>query len=141
MMGVAWHTLPLRLAHRTINERVLERPTDRPGSCHARIPDRRRCVMIFLAVIPALMLGFLAGLLAFRAKSRWCPQCGATTAEITQHRLAGWPTPQDKRFEQWLASAPQDLVDSVDVTETKIKIAAFLQTLRASSASSSWPRP
>jgi hypothetical protein len=97
--------------------------------------------MIFIAIAVALAVGFLGGLFAFRAKSRWCPQCGATTAEITQGQLAGSPTPQDKRFEQWLASALQDLVDSVDLTETKIKIDAFLQTMRASSASSSWPRP
>jgi len=25
----------------------------------------------------ALLLGYLAGLLSFRAKSRWCGQCGA----------------------------------------------------------------
>ena len=35
--------------------------------------------MIFGAVVAALVLGFLAGLFAFRVKSRWCPQCGATT--------------------------------------------------------------
>jgi hypothetical protein len=27
----------------------------------------------------ALVIGFLADLLAFRIKSRWCPNCGATT--------------------------------------------------------------
>jgi hypothetical protein len=25
------------------------------------------------------LMGFLAGLFSFRIKSRWCPQCGATT--------------------------------------------------------------
>jgi hypothetical protein len=25
-------------------------------------------------------LGFLAGLFSFRIKSRWCPNCGSTTA-------------------------------------------------------------
>jgi NADH pyrophosphatase NudC (nudix superfamily) len=31
-----------------------------------------------IAVGPALVVGFVAGLLAFRQKSRWCPTCGAT---------------------------------------------------------------
>jgi hypothetical protein len=36
--------------------------------------------MIVGAVVAALVLGFLAGLFAFRVKSRWCPECGATTS-------------------------------------------------------------
>lgn len=35
--------------------------------------------MLVGAVLSALVVGFLAGLLAFKVKSRWCPQCGATT--------------------------------------------------------------
>lgn len=31
-----------------------------------------------IAVGPALVVGFLTGLFAFRQKSRWCPTCGAT---------------------------------------------------------------
>lgn len=31
-----------------------------------------------VAVGPALVVGFVAGLFAFRQKSRWCPTCGAT---------------------------------------------------------------
>jgi len=38
------------------------------------------------AVVSALMLGFLAGLLSFRVKSRWCPSCGATTVTLEEHR-------------------------------------------------------
>jgi hypothetical protein len=33
-----------------------------------------------MGIVSALLLGFLAGLLAFRQKSRWCPTCGATFA-------------------------------------------------------------
>jgi len=33
-----------------------------------------------MAVAAAVILGFLAGLLTFRQKSRWCPACGATFA-------------------------------------------------------------
>jgi len=33
-----------------------------------------------MAVVAALVLGFLGGLLSFRQKSRWCPICGATFA-------------------------------------------------------------
>ena len=32
-----------------------------------------------IAVIAALTLGFLAGLLSFKVKARWCPHCGSTT--------------------------------------------------------------
>ena len=31
-----------------------------------------------MAALPTLVLGFLAGLLTFRQKSRWCPHCGVT---------------------------------------------------------------
>ncbi|MEV7629391.1 hypothetical protein [Actinoplanes sp. NPDC089786] len=30
-------------------------------------------------VAAALVLGFLAGVLAFKTKSRWCPRCGTLT--------------------------------------------------------------
>ncbi|MDG4798718.1 hypothetical protein [Micromonospora sp. WMMD1082] len=33
----------------------------------------------FLAMAGCALFGFLAGLFAFRVKSRWCPECGATT--------------------------------------------------------------
>ena len=31
------------------------------------------------AVMSAVVLGYLAGLLSFKVKSRWCPHCGGTT--------------------------------------------------------------
>ena len=31
------------------------------------------------AVCAALTVGFLAGLLSFKVKGRWCPECGAIT--------------------------------------------------------------
>jgi membrane-associated phospholipid phosphatase len=33
-------------------------------------------------VLGGVMLGFLAGLFAFKVKSRWCPRCGASTEAI-----------------------------------------------------------
>jgi hypothetical protein len=33
-----------------------------------------------MAATAAVILGFLAGLLTFQWKSRWCPVCGATFA-------------------------------------------------------------
>jgi hypothetical protein len=48
--------------------------------------------VIFLAVVPALVLGFLAGLFAFRVKNRWCPVCGNDTVKLTnqlRHRADG----------------------------------------------------
>ena len=40
--------------------------------------------MFIFAVVSALLVGYLAGLLSFKVKDRWCPHCGATT-----HELAG----------------------------------------------------
>lgn len=31
------------------------------------------------AVLAALMIGFLVGLLSFKVKVRWCPSCGSST--------------------------------------------------------------
>jgi hypothetical protein len=42
--------------------------------------------MSIAAVVAALVLGFLTGMLAFRVKSRWCPECGATTVALTAAR-------------------------------------------------------
>ncbi len=30
-----------------------------------------------IAVLPALLMGFVAGLVTLRRSSRWCPACGA----------------------------------------------------------------
>ncbi|MFY1696453.1 MULTISPECIES: hypothetical protein [unclassified Solwaraspora] len=32
-----------------------------------------------IAMASAALVGFLAGLLSFKVKSRWCPECGAMT--------------------------------------------------------------
>ena len=37
--------------------------------------------MFIVAVVSALVLGFMAGLFAFKSKDRWCPECGATKVE------------------------------------------------------------
>jgi hypothetical protein len=37
--------------------------------------------MFIGAVASALVLGYLGGLLSFKVKSRWCPECGATTTK------------------------------------------------------------
>jgi ribosomal protein S27AE len=34
------------------------------------------------AVLAALVLGFMAGLFAFRVKNRWCPVCGNDTVKL-----------------------------------------------------------
>ena len=39
--------------------------------------------MIALVAIAALLLGFVAGLLTFRMKQRWCERCGATLRCLT----------------------------------------------------------
>jgi hypothetical protein len=39
--------------------------------------------VVAIAATSALLVGFLTGLISFKVKSRWCPQCGAmTTADI-----------------------------------------------------------
>ena len=39
--------------------------------------------MVAIAATSALLVGFLTGLISFKVKSRWCPQCGAmTTADL-----------------------------------------------------------
>ncbi|GAB1640940.1 hypothetical protein KRMM14A1259_13630 [Krasilnikovia sp. MM14-A1259] len=35
--------------------------------------------MLLPIVVAALLSGFLAGLLSFKVKSRWCPRCGSLT--------------------------------------------------------------
>ncbi|MDT0529180.1 hypothetical protein RM555_09270 [Micromonospora sp. DSM 115977] len=36
-------------------------------------------VEVVMMVVGAVLLGFLAGLFAFKVKSRWCPRCGEST--------------------------------------------------------------
>ena len=43
--------------------------------------------MVIGVVIAALLTGFLAGLLSFKVKERWCPQCGSTTTRFTAGRV------------------------------------------------------
>ncbi|MBX7265541.1 hypothetical protein KIF24_05440 [Micromonospora sp. Llam7] len=42
--------------------------------------------MIIVSVVAALAVGFLAGLLAFKVRTRWCPSCGATTITLDERR-------------------------------------------------------
>ena len=44
------------------------------------VPQRGKDVadVLYGAVAGALVIGFLAGLLAFRFKQQWCPACGVT---------------------------------------------------------------
>jgi predicted RNA-binding Zn-ribbon protein involved in translation (DUF1610 family) len=49
--------------------------TDRAG----RLGPCEVIRMAVAAVMFALLVGFLAGLLSFKTKERWCPECGATT--------------------------------------------------------------
>jgi hypothetical protein len=43
-------------------------------------------IVLIGAVISALLVGYLAGLLSFKIKDRWCPHCGATTSELARQR-------------------------------------------------------
>lgn len=55
-------------------------------------------MVLGVAVASAVLIGFLAGLLTFRAKQRWCPSCGTTlacatgcTLEMTGHAPTAAP--------------------------------------------------
>ncbi|BFU43555.1 hypothetical protein KRMM14A1004_17920 [Krasilnikovia sp. MM14-A1004] len=39
---------------------------------------RRNGMGLVIAVVAALAVGFVVGLLAFKVKQQWCPACGAT---------------------------------------------------------------
>jgi hypothetical protein len=43
-----------------------------------------------MAVVAAAILGFLAGLLGLRLKSRWCPACGATLSCSCREEGPSW---------------------------------------------------
>lgn len=38
--------------------------------------------MLVAVVVSATAVGYLGGLLSFKIKSRWCPECGATTTKV-----------------------------------------------------------
>jgi len=44
-----------------------------------RVPQANGVPMIAGALVGVGLLGYLAGLLSFRVKSRWCRECGSTT--------------------------------------------------------------
>jgi hypothetical protein len=44
--------------------------------------------MVIAAATGAFVAGFLIGLFTFRIKSRWCPECGATTTSTESRQVA-----------------------------------------------------
>jgi hypothetical protein len=49
-------------------------------------------VELAIAALVASLIGFLAGLLTFRAKQRWCPECGLTLTCPVHHHGSGQPS-------------------------------------------------
>ncbi|WFE51179.1 hypothetical protein [Micromonospora sp. WMMD1155] len=45
-------------------------------------------IAVLFGVLSALMVGYVAGLLSFKVKDRWCPRCGSTTVALEQVRRA-----------------------------------------------------
>jgi hypothetical protein len=43
-------------------------------------------VIVIFVFIGCGLLGFAGGLFLFKIRSRWCPQCGATTADLAAYR-------------------------------------------------------
>lgn len=64
--------------------------------------------MVAIAATSALLVGFLAGLISFKVKSRWCPHCGAmTTADLPEATTLpqtpstpGWATLPTQSYNQ-----------------------------------------
>jgi hypothetical protein len=58
----------------------------------ASAPSRERgsmAICLFVgAPIGTAVFGFLVGLFLFKVKSRWCPECGATTAALELRPVA-----------------------------------------------------
>jgi NADH pyrophosphatase NudC (nudix superfamily) len=44
---------------------------------------------VAVAVLTALVVGFLSELLSFRVKSRWCPRCGSSTTLPSPYKSVG----------------------------------------------------
>ena len=57
-----------------------------------------------MAILPAMLLAYLAGLLSFKVKSRWCAACGTVKS---CPRCAAWASPV----------GPQGLPDSGTTVE------------------------
>ncbi|MFI9640890.1 hypothetical protein ACIG87_12620 [Micromonospora sp. NPDC051925] len=45
-------------------------------------------MLLLFGVLAALMVGYVAGLVSFKVKDRWCPQCGSTAIAREQVRRA-----------------------------------------------------
>ncbi|RNL87705.1 hypothetical protein EFE23_26710 [Micromonospora solifontis] len=45
-------------------------------------------IAVLFGVLAALVVGYVAGLVSFKIKDRWCPQCGSTTIARDQVRRA-----------------------------------------------------
>lgn len=58
-------------------------------SCAAVLRPIEGGVTVFVAVLSAVLIGYVAGLLSFKVKSRWCPRCGDTT--VPNDRAAAFP--------------------------------------------------
>jgi Flp pilus assembly pilin Flp len=43
--------------------------------------------MFIAAVVSALLVGYLGGLLSFKVKTRWCPRCGALTSQANPDQV------------------------------------------------------
>jgi hypothetical protein len=44
--------------------------------------------VLLFGVLAALVVGYIAGLVSFKVKDRWCPQCGSTAVAREQVRRA-----------------------------------------------------
>ncbi|WP_203855502.1 hypothetical protein [Plantactinospora mayteni] len=83
--GASWPPPPLGRMSRTRDAgQVFWR---QPAARHPSILEVAMLLRLFFTVVGCTLLGFLAGLFAFKVKSRWCPRCGTTTSELAgQHR-------------------------------------------------------
>lgn len=69
-------------------------PPSRSPTTHRR---RENVVTYVASTVAAVILGFLAGLLTFKQKQRWCPGCGSILRCVA---CPGQPTPNEARRAQ-----------------------------------------
>ncbi|GAB3804126.1 hypothetical protein [Micromonospora zhanjiangensis] len=78
--------------------RHVRAPVRRAGLALMRDPSCRRrdlIVLVSIAVVAGLVVGFVAGLCAYRASRRWCAACGdiltCPTCRVLSGSRADWP--------------------------------------------------
>ncbi|MFB9854441.1 hypothetical protein ACFFMR_29085 [Micromonospora andamanensis] len=60
----------------------------RGSALRVRINSIEVMTVLLFGFLVALVIGYVAGLVSFKIKDRWCPQCGSTAVAREQVRRA-----------------------------------------------------